>query len=161
MSIRAARPEDEAALRPIDRATWTADVSPAPTTGSSEPFFDDGTCLDDVLVAEVDGAVLGYVRLDQTGPLPSHAHVLTINGLAVSPEHQRQGIGLALVQAALEEARRRGARKVSLRVLAPNARARRLYERCGFVQEGVLRREFLLNDELVDDLLLACHLDGS
>lgn len=87
--------------------------------------------------------------------------MLTINGLAVSPEHQRQGIGLALVQAALEEARRRGARKVSLRVLAPNARAGRLYERCGFVQEGVLRREFLLNGELVDDLLLACHLDES
>jgi len=160
LTIRPARPADEAELLPIHLATWTADVSPGPTPDPAEPLLEAET-LADVLVAEQDGVVCGYVRLDQPGPMPSHAHVLVINGLAVAPARQGGGLGRALVQAALAEARRRGALKVSLRVLAPNARACRLYEACGFVVEGVLRREFLLKDEYVDDLLLAHHLDDA
>jgi hypothetical protein len=72
VSIRVARREDESALRPIDRETWTAEVSPAPTAGSSEPFFGDDACLDDVLVAELGGDVLGYVRLDDDLLLACH-----------------------------------------------------------------------------------------
>ena len=37
-------------------------------------------------------------------------------------------------------------------------RARRLYEACGFVVEGVLREEFLLDGRYADDLFLAHHL---
>lgn len=66
-----------------------------------------------------------------------------------------------LVAAAVDEARRRGARKVSLRVLAPNARARSLYEACGFLVEGVLHHEFRLNDKYVDDLYMARYLDDA
>jgi len=113
-----------------------------------------------VLVAEEDSLACGYVRLGQLGPLPSHAHALVIDGLAVHPDRQGRGLGRVLIDAAVDEAGRRGARKVSLRVLAPNTRARSLYERCGFVVEGVLRGEFLLNGEYVDDLFMAVHLDG-
>ena len=160
VTVRRARPDYEAALRPIDLATWTSAVSPSRTTDPSAPFFGAGTSVHDVLVAEVDGDVAGYVRLHQSGPLPSHAHVLTVNGLAVAPELQGAGVGRALLRAALEEAGARGARKVSLRVLAPNVRARRLYAACGFVEEGVLREEFLLDGRLVDDVLLARRVDG-
>ncbi|EOD64089.1 GNAT family N-acetyltransferase, partial [Amycolatopsis vancoresmycina] len=63
-----------------------------------------------------------------------------------------------LVEAAVAEARRRGARKVTLRVLGPNAGARRVYERCGFVVEGVLRGEFRIDGADVDDVLMARSL---
>jgi len=43
-------------------------------------------------------------------------------------------------------------------VLGHNVGARRLYERCGFVPEGVLRGEFLLEGRYVDDVLVACDL---
>ena len=62
--------------------------------------------------------------------------------------------GQQLVRAALRTARARGARKVSLRVLAHNEPAKRLYESCGFVLEGTLREEFFLDGRYVDDLLL-------
>lgn len=81
-----------------------------------------------------------------------------INGLAVDPAVQGRGTGTALVQAALDLARSRGARRVTLAVLAPNAAARRVYERCGFVEEGVLRGEYLLDGAWVDDVLLAADL---
>lgn len=66
-----------------------------------------------------------------------------------------------LVAAAVDEALSRGAHKVSLRVLAPNVRARRLYQACGSTAEGVLRPEVLLHDEYVDDLLMACDPEQS
>ena len=65
-----------------------------------------------------------------------------------------------LVLAALEEARRRGARSVTLRILAPNGAARRLYERCGFHVQGVLREEFLLRGRYVDDVLMRHDLSA-
>lgn len=159
LTVRRARPDDEAPLRRIDLLTWTSAVSPAPTPDPADLFFGDRTAPDDVIVAELDGAVVGYVRLDQRGPLPSHAHVLLVNGLAVAPEHQGLGAGRALVEAVVAEARARGARKLALRVLAPNVGARRLYAACGFVEEGVLREEFLLDGRFVDDVLLARSLD--
>lgn len=159
LTIRPARPEDEAALLPIHLATWTADVSPGATPDPADPFFEEGVRLSDVLVAVEDDAVVGYVRLEQLGPFPSHERVLEINGLAVAPDRQGDGLGRVLIEAALDEARARDAPKVTLKVLSTNARARRLYESCGFSTEGVLRREYLLRDELVDDVLMALHLD--
>jgi RimJ/RimL family protein N-acetyltransferase len=62
------------------------------------------------------------------------------------------------MEAAVERARVLGARKVSLRVLAHNETARRLYERCGFVVEGVLKEEFHLDGRYVDDVFMARYL---
>lgn len=111
-----------------------------------------------MLVAETGGVVSGYAKLGQPSPLPSHAHVLELGGLAVGPSHQRAGVGRRLVEAAVQEARSRGARKLSLRVLGPNTGARRLYASCGFVVEGVLAAEFLLDGHYLDDILMARDL---
>ena len=43
-------------------------------------------------------------------------------------------------------------------MLTRNEAALRLYERCGFVVEGVLRGEFFLDGVYVDDLLMALDL---
>jgi RimJ/RimL family protein N-acetyltransferase len=64
----------------------------------------------------------------------------------------------ALVDAAVREARARGARRLTLRVLGPNMAARGLYEAAGFVVEGVLPEEFLLDGRYVDDVLMALDL---
>jgi RimJ/RimL family protein N-acetyltransferase len=151
--IRAARAYDEPALREIDRATWSWDVSPGPP--SEGPFP-----VDDVLVFEEDGTVAGYVALGTPTRLESNRHVVLIRGLAVAPSHQRRGIGRQLVEAAATTARERGARRLTLRVLAPNAAARALYEACGFVVEGVQPEEFLLDGRYVDDVLMALKLSG-
>src|SRR6201996_9823265 len=107
--------DDEAALDRIDAATWTSEVSPAPAR-VGEGFFvhnDPG----DVLVAEVDGEVVGYAALHQWSRIPSHAHVLEINGMAVDPGHQGRGVGRALIEACVVGARQRGGRHGALRGL--------------------------------------------
>lgn len=158
IEIRAARPDDATTLAAIDAAAWTTANSPAGLPTQARPFFRPEENPADTLVAVCDGVVVGYAKLRNALPVPSHAHVLEINGLAVDPEAAGQGIGRALVEAAVVEAARRGARKVSLRVLGANAVARRLYARCGFVEEGVLRAEFLLDGRYVDDVFMARFL---
>ena len=159
LEIRRAESHDAQVLAALDIATWSASVTPAPPRNPESPFFSKGVTPEDVLVAESDGEVLGYVMLHQPIPLPSHSHVLEINGLAVHPKQQGRGIGRFLVEKAKTEARRRGSRKLTLRVLSPNGPARRLYESCGFVTEGILNGEFVLDERLVDDVLMACRLD--
>jgi ribosomal protein S18 acetylase RimI-like enzyme len=156
--IRPARTEDDAALAALDRDTWSWDVSPAPRPPDGRPFFRDEHRPENVLVAVLGGEVAGYVEIAPVLPLESNGHVLEVRGLAVGPAFHRRGVGRALLGAAADEARSRGARKLSLRVLAPNAGARALYEACGFAVEGVLRDEFLLDGRYVDDVLMARQL---
>ncbi len=159
ITIRPAEAADDPLLAAIDQATWSPAVTPAPRPEPGSAFSRDPNRLQEVLVAEVDGLVAGYVALHQAIPLPSHSHVLEINGLAVHPRLQGHGLGRRLVEEAKREASRRGAGKLTLRVLEPNAAARRLYERCGFGVEGLLEGEFLLDGVLTDDVLMACRLD--
>jgi ribosomal protein S18 acetylase RimI-like enzyme len=158
LAVRFAEPGDEAALAALDQATWTAEVTPAPPPPPGKPFFDERTEPGDVLVAELEGAVAGYVRLGRATELRASDHVVTISGLAVDPRRQRRGVGRALVEAAVREAAARGARRLTLRVLGHNTGARALYESCGFAVEGIQRDEFLLEGRYVDDVLMALDL---
>ncbi|NEA62137.1 GNAT family N-acetyltransferase [Streptomyces sp. SID12488] len=154
--VRLAVPDDDDALGRLDRATWSTlhAVSPRPRPPYT-PFFNENSTPGDHLVAVVgDGLVVGYVKLGRPTPLASNAHVRQIQGLAVTDEARGMGVGRLLIRAAVAEARRRGALRLSLRVLGPNTPARRLYESEGFVVEGVQPREFLLDGEFVDDVLM-------
>jgi ribosomal protein S18 acetylase RimI-like enzyme len=159
VTIRPASEQDDAALRAIDQATWSWDVSPAPRPPPDRSFFRPGVRPQDVLVAVIENAVAGYVRLVPATGLDSSRHVLSITGLAVDPARHREGIGRLLLAAAAQEASVRGARRLTLRVLAPNVAARALYESCGFEVEGCLRKEFLLDGRYVDDVLMALDLE--
>ncbi|MGW0839206.1 N-acetyltransferase family protein [Streptomyces sp. NPDC002787] len=157
--IRAAIPADEDALSRLDRVTWSTlhSVQERPSE-PYEPFFNERYGPQDHLVAELDGTLVGYVRLARPSPLACHAHVRQIQGLAVAEEARGTGVARALLRAARDEARRRGARRLTLRVLGHNTPARKLYESEGFVVEGVLPEEFLLDGAYVDDVLMGCRL---
>jgi ribosomal protein S18 acetylase RimI-like enzyme len=156
--IRPARADDADALRALDAETWSPLASPGPPPAAGRPFFGAGLEPGDVLVAETDGAVAGYAALGTPTPLESNRHVAYLRGLAVLPAQRGRGVGRALVEAAAAAAAARGARRLTLRVLAPNTAARALYESCGFAVEGVLRGEFRLEGRYVDDVLMALEL---
>ena len=159
IDIRPARPGDDRALGTLDRATWTTLTSPAPPPPEPDwSFLNEKVEIRDVLVAELDGEIAGYVRIGRAFPIAANDHVLMITGIAVDPACQRRGVGRALLDAAVVEARAREARRLTLRVLAHNDAALRLYEQGGFVVEGVLRGEFFLDGVYVDDLLMALDL---
>ncbi|GAA0905420.1 GNAT family N-acetyltransferase [Streptomyces thermoalcalitolerans] len=153
--IRHAAYDDEDALARLDRETWSPlhSVQPRPQP-PYEPFFNERYGPKDHLVAELDGRLVGFLRLGRASGLASNAHVWMIRGLAVAEEARGRGVARALLRAAVEEARRRGARRLTLRVLGHNTPARRLYESEGFVVEGVLPEEFHLDGAYVDDVFM-------
>ncbi|MFI2611097.1 GNAT family N-acetyltransferase [Kitasatospora sp. NPDC018619] len=156
--IRTARSEDERELAVLNHATWSvlSDVSPQPPV--EDPVFDERHTPDQYLLAVLDGRIVGYVRQVPATPLASNRHVRQIQGLAVDAAVRGRGVGRRLVEAACAAARSAGARRLTLRVLGWNAPARRLYESCGFVVEGSLAEEFLIDGRYVDDVWMARRL---
>ncbi len=158
-SIRFARFEDDAALRRLDDETWSTLHAVKPRDEAAHgPFFTENSAPRDHFVAELDGRIVGYLRFGFATPLVSNAHVRQIRGVAVAETARGRGVGRALLDAVMDEARRQGALRISLRVLGHNAPARRLYESAGFVVEGIQPAEFWLDGEYVDDVLMGRSL---
>jgi 8-oxo-dGTP diphosphatase len=89
----------------------------------------------DVLVAEVDGVVVGYLVLSL---IPALSGLRAwIDDVAVEPAFQRQGLGAALVEAAIQQASMRGATHLFVYTSRGNTGAREFYRACGFDEEGV------------------------
>ena len=70
--------------------------------------------------------IAGYIVARET------AGELHINNVAVRPEFRRRGIGAALLDSVIQEARRRKANTAFLEVRSGNYAAQALYEKCGF-----------------------------
>lgn len=87
-----------------------------------------------VLVAEREGEVVGYAYAGMEGndymALRGPAGVLY--DLVVDPAHRRQGIGSALMDAALDRLRELGAPRVLLFTADKNHGAQALFDRAGF-----------------------------
>ncbi len=107
-----------------------------------------------VLVAEIDGEMVGSVGLFPLGTSPRLAHVVGL-GIGVAPDAQGRGVGDALMRAGVELADGwLGAQRIELDVFVDNLRARGLYERHGFVLEGTLRSHAFRRGTYVDAFLM-------
>jgi ribosomal protein S18 acetylase RimI-like enzyme len=74
-------------------------------------------------------------------------------GMGLIKDYRRQGIGTRLMERTMEAAKARGVERVELEVYASNKPAISLYEKRGFVHEGVKRRARKL-DGVYDDILI-------
>jgi len=107
------------------------------------------------LVAELDGKVVGMAGLHPAGLALRRRHVMSL-GISVASAAQGQGVGRALMDALLDYADNWGqVLRIELGVYADNARAIRLYERCGFQHEGRMRAYALRDGQYVDSLAMA------
>ncbi|MFG1815741.1 GNAT family N-acetyltransferase [Kribbella sp. NPDC049174] len=155
LTIRRAVETDDAVLLRIDQTSWDASTGfPSYQEHIRDSFF-ARSGPEAHLVAEHDGQVVGYLRLQDKYTFPEGAGVLTINGLAVAQEARGQGVAAALLEAAEAEGKRRGARKISLHVHGTNTVARRLYERHGYIIEGTHPNEFLIEGTYIDAVDMA------
>ncbi|WP_123623630.1 ribosomal protein S18-alanine N-acetyltransferase [Halorubrum sp. CSM-61] len=123
----------DATVRPVERADLLAVVR-IERACFSDPWPYDAfeRLLDEpaFLVAEREGAVVGYVVADST---PNHGRDIGhVKDLAVHPEAREEGLGRTLLRSALARLRTVGVAVVRLEVREGNAAARSLYADEGF-----------------------------
>jgi RimJ/RimL family protein N-acetyltransferase len=110
-----------------------------------------------VFVAERDdGALVGRLSISRDTH-PASAHVADL-GLMVASDARRQGVGRALLQAAVDWAHRAGVRKLELHVFPWNDAAIALYEAFGFEREGYRKGHYHRAGEDVDAILMAYRI---
>jgi putative acetyltransferase len=97
MIVRAATDEDRGGIRAVHEAAFAGPLE----AGIAEALHDSGEERISLVAAD-GGAIIGHVVLSEgrAGDAP----VLCLGPMGVAPEHQRSGIGTALVRAALAEA---------------------------------------------------------
>ena len=107
-----------------------------------------------LLVATRGAELLGELTVRGLSTRRAVQHVATL-GMSVRADARGQGVGSALLEAALEWAADGGFSRVELYVYARNAPAIALYEKHGFVLEG--RRKHFIRDgeQFLDDLVMA------
>ena len=107
-----------------------------------------------VFVAESDdGGLIGRLSVGRD-PHPASTHVADV-GLMVAIGARRQGVGTALLQAAVDWARETEVRKLELHVFPWNEAAIALYDAFGFEREGYRKRHYRRGSEYVDAILMA------
>ncbi len=110
------------------------------------------------IVAEVDGKIVGNLNFSG-GPRQRNAHVGEF-GVSVLREYWGNGIGEKLIQNLVEWAKNSEIiRKINLRVRSDNTRGIYLYKKLGFIEEGIVKRDFLINGKFYDSIIMGLLID--
>jgi len=114
-----------------------------------------GATDDYVLVATVDGELVGAAGLHSTGGSPRRRHAAML-GIAVRDDRQRRGVGKALMSATIDLAERwLNLQRLELTVYTDNLAAQALYRRFGFAIEGTAKAYAFRDGEYVNAYLMA------
>ncbi len=102
MTVRPSHDDDWPAILDVHRDAFGGEVEPrmADAIRASEGWVPELS-----LVAEEAGSVVGHVLTSWVGLEGSERRLLQLGPIGVLPEHQRRGLGSALVQATLAGAR--------------------------------------------------------
>jgi ribosomal protein S18 acetylase RimI-like enzyme len=161
VSVRQARVADASTLCAAER-----EISKTPGLLVSQPdellpqafeslisaLADESGCY---VVAETEGRIVGHAVL-RPMDLRAVAHVFRLT-IVVHQGCSGRGIGTAIMNELTSWARRKPeVQKVELIVRSTNGRARRLYEKFGFIEEGRFRNRIRLSDgTYIDDIPMA------
>jgi predicted GNAT family acetyltransferase len=134
-AVRLVRSNEVDQLFPAAVAMYTEEVGVS-------PLLDDGGRGYKRRIAELVRGKRAYARFDGDRVIfKAELAIVTrrttqVQGVWVDPEYRGQGLAAAAMATVLQDALRRVAPTVSLYVNDYNAPARRVYARCGFVQQG-------------------------
>jgi len=159
LAIRPATSADAPEIAAIHVASWQAAygtlLDPAwlrsLTAASRLPMWEgilaDPAAAANVFVAIRDGVCAGFCSVGTSAAAPGSGVVHTIY---VRPGEEGRGIGHALIERAERALVEQGYANAALWVLRDNARARRFYERHGWVTDGTEQQDDLFGQPVTD-----------
>ena len=104
-------------------------------------------------IAEEGNEIVGFLHAER-GAFRRNRHTAHIV-VGIREAYRRKGAGTALFAALEDWARRSGVIRLELTVEGGNAAARNLYEKRGFVIEGLRQKSMRVNGEYVDEYYMA------
>ena len=147
------------ALIPTTTVAWADEPD---TVESRHAWFAQQAAADrPVLVAELDGEVVGFTAYSWfrgEGRWPGYRHTVE-HTIHVAERAWGQGTGRSLLQALMDEARRRGVHVMVGAVDADNVESIRFHERLGFVETARMPEVGRKFDRWLDLVLLQRVLD--
>lgn len=110
------------------------------------------------LIAEIEGSIVGNLNF-AGGARPRTRHTGEM-GVSVLKKHWGKGIAGELISCLIGWSKEAGIiRKINLRVREDNKRAIRLYERFGFVKEGIVSRNFCIDGRFYSSIQMGLEID--
>jgi len=139
-AVRLAEPADAEAIRAIYNrevtgSTVTFDLVPR-TPEAQRAWLAAHAGAHPAVVAERDGAVLGFGSLSAYRPRPAYATTVE-DSVYVHHEARRQGVGAAILEELMRVATRHGFHAVMARIVGGHEASIRVHRACGFELVGV------------------------
>ncbi len=108
-----------------------------------------------VFVYESEGVPMGMCKLVHQ-EYRNH-HTVYLGGVAIHPDHNGKGHGKRMLEEVITLCRQHDIQRIELSVSVENEKAIRLYEQCGFQQEGRLRRytHLVSENRYVDEYMMS------
>lgn len=157
VSIRPAKIDDINVITEIyNEAVLTTDASfdtEVKTEAEQRVWFDSHGSKNPILVAELDGAVVGWASLSEWSSRRAYADTAEVS-LYVKEEFQGRGIGKRLLESIMGEGERVGLHTVVARITTGNKQSIHLHEQVGFEQIGIMREVGYKFGRLLDICLM-------
>jgi RimJ/RimL family protein N-acetyltransferase len=130
-----------------------------PPKDASRAFVEDARGRGMVqYVAAADSGIVGWCDIIPH-PWEGFRHSGRL-GMGVVAAFRGQGIGRRLLDATVHAAQQAGLTRIELEVFSSNTNAIQLYERYGFVHEGVHRRGRIIDGRVEDVLIMGLLVDS-
>jgi putative acetyltransferase len=120
-----------------------------------QPVFKELLSKKVLFVFERDNKPVGMCKL--APQQYRNAHLLYIGGIAIHPSFMGNGLGVQLMEEIKRFADTKGYKRLELSVAVINEKAIHMYERAGFVKEGVMKNYTYLTaqNKYLDEVLMS------
>ncbi|ODN66775.1 GNAT family N-acetyltransferase [Methylophaga muralis] len=97
----------------------------------------EGDGIGDILVAKQSGQIIGMVNLLYTVSTALGSRVAILEDMVIAPQHRGLGVGSALLKHAIDFARQKGCKRITLLTDNDNEAAHHFYQQHGFTESSM------------------------
>jgi L-amino acid N-acyltransferase YncA len=142
VKLRSARREDldsitEIYNEAIIKTVATFDIEPK-TYEDQKKWFDDHGLKNPILVAELNGVIVGWASLSKWSDRCAYSDTAEIS-LYVREEFQGKGIGRHLIETIVKEGEKTGLHTIIARITEGNESSLHLHRSVGFTHIGIMK----------------------
>lgn len=142
VNLRSAKREDldsitEIYNEAIIKTVATFDTEPK-TFEEQKKWFDDHESKNPILVAELNGVIVGWASLSKWSDRCAYSDTAEIS-LYVREEYQGKGIGRHLIETIIKEGKKTGLHTIIARITEGNESSLHLHRSVGFTHIGIMK----------------------